>query len=67
MVRGGARQLLFGIEEGTIGAFLSSRGLRLVEDLTPEDMERRFLRLRDGSPAGRVVALFHLALASLGA
>ncbi len=55
----------FGIQEGTTEAFLSSRGFRLLEDLTPEAMEKRFLTLADGSLAGRVVALFDLALAAL--
>jgi methyltransferase (TIGR00027 family) len=55
----------FGIDEGTIDGFLSRRGLRLIENLTPQDMERRFLTLKDGSPGGRVVALFNLALAAV--
>ncbi len=55
----------FGIEEGTIESFLSQRGFRLIENLAPEQLERRFLALKDGSLAGRVVALFNIALASV--
>ncbi len=55
----------FGIEEGTIEAFLSGRGFRLIENLTPEELEKRFLTLKDGSLAGRVLALFNLAHAAV--
>ncbi len=57
----------FGIDEGTIDAFLSTRGFGLIENLIPEEIEGRFLRLKDGSLAGRVLALFNLALASVAA
>ncbi len=56
----------FGVEEGTIGTFLSERGYHLVEHLTPGDLERRFIRKQDGSSAGRVVALFGLVRAQVG-
>ncbi len=55
----------FGIDEGTIGAFLSQRGFRLIENLGPQELERRFLTLKNGSLAGRVLALFNIALASV--
>jgi methyltransferase (TIGR00027 family) len=55
----------FGIEEGKIESFLSQRGFRLLENLAPDEIEKRFLALRDGSLAGRVVALFNLARASV--
>ena len=55
----------FGIDEGTIDAFLSQRGFRLIENLTPQEIETRFLRLSDGALAGRVLALFNLAHASV--
>ncbi|HXK09274.1 MAG TPA: SAM-dependent methyltransferase [Vicinamibacteria bacterium] len=60
-----SEEVRFGIDEGAIGAFLSERGFRLVENLAPEELERRFLRLNDGSLAGRVVALFNVALAEV--
>ena len=48
----------FGIKEGTIESFLAERGYSLVEHLNTEEQERRFLRLRDGTPAGRALACF---------
>jgi methyltransferase (TIGR00027 family) len=57
----------FGIDEGAIEGFLSSRGFRLIENLTPQQLEERFLRLKDGSLAGRVLALFNIAHAYLPA
>ncbi len=60
-----AENVQSGIAEGTIESFLSTRGFRLIENLTPADLERRFLTLKDGSLAGRVVALFNLAHASV--
>ncbi len=53
----------FRIQEGAIERFLSERGFRLTEHLTTEEMEKRFLTLRDGSLAGRVTACFRLARA----
>ncbi len=55
----------FGIEEGTIESFLLQRGFQLLENLTTEQIERRFLTLKDGSLAGRALALFNLAHASV--
>jgi len=55
----------FGIDEDAIEAFLHRRGFGLIENLTPEDIERRFLTLGDGSLAGRALALFNLAHASV--
>ena len=59
-----AENVRFGIDEGAIEEFLSRRGFRLLENLTPGEMETRFLALKDGSLAGRVVALFNLACAA---
>ena len=55
----------FGIDEGAIEGFPSRRGFRRIENLTPQEIEGRFLRLKDGSLAGRVVAVFNLAHASI--
>jgi methyltransferase (TIGR00027 family) len=55
----------FGIEEGIIESFLAKRGYRLLENLTPEQIEQRFLTLKDGTLADRVLALFNLAHASV--
>jgi methyltransferase (TIGR00027 family) len=46
----------FSIERAKIGAFLSERGYTLTEHLTPEEIEKRFLTLKDGSSAGKIAA-----------
>lgn len=46
----------FSIERAKTGAFLSERGYTLTEHLTPEEIEKRFLTLKDGSSAGRIAA-----------
>jgi hypothetical protein len=53
------------IAEGTIAAFLAERGFSIQEHLTPEEMEKQYLTLRDGSTAGRVLAWFSLARATV--
>jgi methyltransferase (TIGR00027 family) len=50
----------FGIPQGNLDTFLLERGYEVVEHLTPSEMERKYLSLRDGSSAGRVPALFSL-------
>ncbi len=58
-----AEPVQFRIQEGTIGSFLSERGYSIVEHLTPEDLEKEFLTLGDGSSAGKVLACFCLVQA----
>jgi methyltransferase (TIGR00027 family) len=53
----------FGIEEGTIGAFLSAHGYQLAEHLSSQDLERRYLLLPDGSLPGRILPIFSLVQA----
>jgi methyltransferase (TIGR00027 family) len=53
-----AEPVQFRIQEGRIGSFLSDRGFSLLEHLTPDDLEKEFLTLRDGSSAGKVLACF---------
>jgi methyltransferase (TIGR00027 family) len=55
----------FGIEEGKTGTFLAERDFLIVELLTAEEMEKRYLTLRDGSSAGKVPARHCIAHASL--
>lgn len=55
----------FGIERGKIESFLSDRGYKIIDHLTAEEIERKFLTLRDGSLAGKVMAIFCLAHASV--
>jgi len=47
----------FGIPEGLIDAYLSSRGYQIKEHLTQVEMEKRYLTLSDGTSAGKPPAL----------
>jgi len=60
-------ELLFSIGEGEIGSFLEQRGLKAIEHLDNEDIERRFLMDEDGSMLGRITGHFRFVLASRGA
>ncbi len=55
----------FSIERGKIESFLSDRGYKMIDHLTAEEMERKFLTLNDGSLAGHVVGLFCFAHAAV--
>lgn len=55
----------FQIQESAIESFLQERGFSLAEHLRTQDMEQRFLTLRDGSLAGRVLACFRLVQAAV--
>jgi methyltransferase (TIGR00027 family) len=55
----------FGINVGEIASFLSSRGYGIVEHMNAENMEKKYLRLHDGSKAGKVPELFCFVLASV--
>lgn len=57
--------VMFKIPEGGIPSFLAERGYTLLEHLSPEDMEKRFLTLRDGSLSGKALALFGFVHASI--
>jgi methyltransferase (TIGR00027 family) len=54
----------FGIREGELESFLSERGYHIIEHLTPQEMEQKYLTLRDGSSAGMLPALFRLVHAT---
>jgi methyltransferase (TIGR00027 family) len=55
----------FGIREGELESFLSERGYHIIEHLTSQAMEQKYLTLRDGSLAGRLPALFRLVHATV--
>jgi methyltransferase (TIGR00027 family) len=57
-------QLLFSLEEGEIGLFLEQRGLRLVEHLNAEEIEKTYLTKEDGSLTGRMIGHFRFAIAA---
>ena len=54
----------FSIEEGEIAPFLEERGLRVVEHLDNNEIERAFLTLEDGSLIGQPNGIFRLVKAS---
>jgi methyltransferase (TIGR00027 family) len=60
-----AEPLQFDLEEGQVAAFLAERGFQIVDHLTAETMQQRYLTLRDGSLAGQVLDLFGLVQASV--
>ena len=51
-------RMQFSIKREEIGSFLSERGFALIEHLTPEEMQKRYLTLKDGSSAGKTGACF---------
>jgi methyltransferase (TIGR00027 family) len=55
----------FGIRNGEIESFLSPRRYDIIAHLNSKDMERKYLHLPDGSPAGKIPVLFCLILASV--
>jgi methyltransferase (TIGR00027 family) len=56
---------LFKVDLEDVAPFLSERGFKIEEDLAADEMERRFLTLRDGSLAGKVPAGFRILRASI--
>ncbi|MBI2855689.1 MAG: SAM-dependent methyltransferase [Chloroflexi bacterium] len=58
---------VFGIEEGTAKEFLGQRGLELVSDFGPEQMEKTYLIKEDGTLHGRVHAYSSVAFATVKA
>jgi methyltransferase (TIGR00027 family) len=60
-----SEHLQFGIEEKKIGAFLAERDFIIIEHLTAEEMERKYLTLNDGSLAGKVPARHCIAYAAV--
>jgi methyltransferase (TIGR00027 family) len=61
----GGEPVLFRIERGEIATFLAAREFHLAEHLGPEDMERRYLTLKEGDCAGRVTGDTSLVLAAV--
>ncbi|HEX3051532.1 MAG TPA: SAM-dependent methyltransferase [Aggregatilineaceae bacterium] len=57
--------LHFDLEIGQVAAFLSERGFRVIEHLTTEDMQKRYLTCHDGTLAGQVLDLFGLIQAEV--
>jgi len=54
----------FEIEEGKIASFLEQRGLKIVNHLDNEEIERTFLLNENGSLIGQITGSFRFAMAS---
>ena len=57
--------VLFAIDEWKTGVFLAERDFMIIEHLTSEEMEKRYLTLHDGSSAAKVPARHRIVYASL--
>jgi methyltransferase (TIGR00027 family) len=57
--------LRFSLKEGEVAAFMADCGLRLVEHLDNEAIERKYLTDDRGSLLGRMTGLFRLACAEI--
>jgi methyltransferase (TIGR00027 family) len=55
----------FGIPQGKLADFLATRGYKVLENLSPSEMEAKYLTLRDGSTIGKPPSLFSLVHAAL--
>jgi methyltransferase (TIGR00027 family) len=56
--------LLFAIDDGKIELYLEQRGLKIVNHLDNDEIEREFLENENGSLIGRVTGHFRFVLAS---
>ncbi|MGD8753590.1 MAG: SAM-dependent methyltransferase, partial [Anaerolineales bacterium] len=57
-------ELMFSIDEGETESFLHQRGLKMVDHLDNEEIERAFLMDEDGSLIGRMTGHFRFVVAS---
>ncbi len=57
----------FGIPQGKLESFLSERGYNIIEHLTPDEMQSRYLTLHDGSSVGVLPPHLCLVHASVSA
>lgn len=56
---------LSGIEDGQTGSFLQRRGLSLISDLSPEELEHMYTINKKGIQIGRIFGCFRIACASV--
>jgi hypothetical protein len=54
------------IAGGSFEAFLAERGYSILEHLATSGMEKKYLTLRSGEPAGKALACFALVKAVAG-
>jgi hypothetical protein len=55
---------MFSLNEGEIGSFLEHRGMKLVEHLNAEEIERTYLSNQNGSLIGQITGHFRFVIAS---
>lgn len=60
-----AEPIQFDLAEKQVVPFLAERGFQVIEHLTAEDMQRRYLTLHNGLLAGQVLDLFRLVQAEV--
>jgi methyltransferase (TIGR00027 family) len=56
---------IFGIPEGESGSYVSQRGLKVMSDLKPKDLEERYLTRSDGTLDGPCTSAFRIMHASV--
>ena len=56
---------IFGIAEGESGSYVSKRGLKVISDLSPKDLEKRYLTRSDGSLDGPCCSAFRIMHAAV--
>ena len=59
-----AEELMFSIQEGEIESFLGERGLKMIECLDNEQIEKKFLTTDNGALIGRITGHFCFVAAS---
>jgi len=60
----GNEDLTFAIDEGEAESFFRQKGLKIINHLDNEEIERTFLLNEDGSSIGKITGAFRFALAS---
>lgn len=60
----GDEALLFAIDEGIAESFLADRGLKMIDHLDNEEIEKKFLTDENGSLIGSMTAHFRFVSAS---
>ncbi len=56
---------IFGIPEGESASYVSKRGLQVMSDLNPKDLEKRYLTLSDGTLDGPCTSAFRIMHAAV--
>ena len=60
-----AEPFRFWIVKDKIETLLAKKGFKIIEHISPDDMEKRYLTLKDGSLAEKTISKFYFILATL--